>query len=82
VTIDAACNPAGARLSGLAACFTPQTIAVVGASRTGGVGASVLRNLLAGFSGRIYPVNPHATEIAGVTCHPTVAHIPRRSIWR
>jgi len=76
VTIDAACNPAGARLSGLAACFTPQTIAVVGASRTGGVGASVLRNLLAGFSGRIYPVNPHATEIAGVTCHPTVAHIP------
>jgi len=26
--------------------------------------------------GRIYPVNPHATEIAGVTCHPTVAHIP------
>ena len=76
MTIDAACRPAAPRLSGLAACFAPRTIAVVGAGRTSGVGASVLRNLLAGFSGRVYPVNPHASSIAGLACHPTVGDIP------
>jgi acetyl coenzyme A synthetase (ADP forming)-like protein len=76
VTIDAAGPSAATRLSGLAACFTPHTVAVLGAGRTGGVGASVLRNLLAGFSGRVYPVNPRASEIAGLACHAAVADIP------
>src|SRR6185369_9528315 len=76
MTTNTARVPAGPQLQGLAACFTPRTIAVVGAGRTGGIGASVLRNLLAGFSGRVYPVNPHASVIAGITCHATVADIP------
>ena len=76
MTPGAACKPASPRLSGLAACLTPRTVAVVGASRSGGVGASVLRNLLAGFSGRVYPVNPHADAIAGITCHARVADVP------
>lgn len=76
MTINAACTPAASRLTGLAACFTPRTVAVVGASRGGGVGASVMRNLLAGFSGRAYPVNPHASSIAGSPCYATVADIP------
>lgn len=71
-----ACTPSAPRLAGLAACFMPRTVAVVGAGRTAGVGASVLRNLLGSFSGRVYPVNPHAGAIAGVTCHATVADIP------
>jgi acetate---CoA ligase (ADP-forming) len=76
VTIDAACTPTVPRLPGLAACFSPRTVAVVGAGRAGGVGASVMRNLLAGFSGRVYPVNPHASSSEGITCHATLADIP------
>ena len=69
-------NPPALGRSGLAACFNPRTVAVVGAGRTTGIGASVLHNLLAGYRGRIYPVNPHASSIAGVSCHSTVASIP------
>ena len=49
----------------LAACLAPRTVAVVGAGRTGGVGAEILRNLLDRFRGRVFPVNPNATAGAG-----------------
>jgi acyl-CoA synthetase (NDP forming) len=44
--------------------------------RPGGIGHEVLRALLAGnFTGRIYPVNPHADEIARLTAYPSVQAI-------
>ena len=76
MTVNTGRTPVTPRVTGLAACFTPRTVAVVGAGRSGGVGASVMRNLQAGFSGRTYPVNPHASSIAGSTCYATVAGIP------
>lgn len=76
MTVDAVCNPAALRPSGLAACFRPRAVAVIGAGRTTGVGASILRNLLAGYRGTVFPVNPHASSIAGVACHATVAAVP------
>ncbi|MFZ5774938.1 MAG: acetate--CoA ligase family protein [Thermodesulfobacteriota bacterium] len=50
--------------------LTPQSIAVVGASRTPGkVGHDIVANLLAGgFSGRVVPVNPSASAILGLPC--------------
>ena len=51
--------------------FKPQSVAIVGASRSPGkVGYEILAGLLkAGFEGKIFPVNPTADEILGVkTC--------------
>ena len=62
----------------LKALFEPKVIAVVGASRrTEAVGYAILKNLLqTGYKGKIYPVNPKASDILGVKCIPTVAEIP------
>ncbi len=50
--------------------FEPQTIAVIGASRSPGkVGHELVANLInGGFAGRIVPVNPSATEVLGLPC--------------
>lgn len=61
--------------------LTPRSVAVVGAGRApGGVGRTVLRNLLgAGFTGRVHAVNAALTdgpaELDGVPAHPSVAAI-------
>ncbi|WP_090945538.1 GNAT family N-acetyltransferase [Nonomuraea jiangxiensis] len=58
----------------LARVLAPRSVAVIGASRNeAAVGHKVLRNLIdGGFCGPIHPVNPYATEIAGLACHATV----------
>jgi len=58
--------------------FHPASVAVVGASRQPGkVGHHLLHNMLSsGFQGRVYPVNPQASEILGQRCYPTVLAIP------
>lgn len=54
----------------LSSLLSPETIAVIGASRTAGkVGHEVLANLLSGgFQGTVVPVNPHAESILGLPC--------------
>ncbi len=66
-----------ARLS-LTPLLAPRSVAVIGAGRQpGGVGHAVLTNLVAGgFTGTVYPVNPQATTIAGVTAYPSIAAVP------
>ena len=56
----------------LEALLIPESIAVIGASRSPGkVGHEILANLVAsGFVGRIVPVNPSAGEVLGMTCFP------------
>jgi acetate---CoA ligase (ADP-forming) len=58
--------------------FEPQSIAIVGASSDPAKASGLpLRNVLQSrFSGKIYPVNPRATEISGVRCYPSVADLP------
>jgi acetyl coenzyme A synthetase (ADP forming)-like protein len=56
--------------------FSPSSIAVVGASPDPKkVGHAVLRNLLP-FPGRLYPVNPHRTEILGRPAFSSLSAIP------
>lgn len=52
----------------LPSLLAPASVAVVGATdRPGSVGATVMRNLLGGgFTGRIAPVNPRHTTVAGL----------------
>ncbi|OGQ95110.1 MAG: acyl-CoA synthetase [Deltaproteobacteria bacterium RIFOXYD12_FULL_57_12] len=54
--------------------LVPQSIAVIGASRTPGkVGHDILANLLAGgFAGPIVPVNPAADRVLDLTCYPSL----------
>lgn len=58
--------------------FHPRSVAVVGASRTStNVGHTVLKNLSdAGFTGRVFPVNPKYHTIAGNECYACVADLP------
>lgn len=56
----------------LEALLTPNSVAVVGASRTPGkVGHEVLANLIrCGFAGAIIPVNPSTESVLGRKCYP------------
>ena len=58
--------------------FEPQSIAIVGASSDPAKASGLpLRNVLQSrFSGKIYPVNPRATEISGVPCYPSITDLP------
>lgn len=50
----------------------PESVAVIGASRTlGKIGHELLANLIAGgFEGKIVPINPCADEVLGLKCYP------------
>jgi acetyltransferase len=62
----------------LEALFTPETVAVVGATdRLGTVGRTVLQNLLdPAFHGRVYPVNPHRSEVLGAKAYQSIGEVP------
>ncbi len=57
--------------------FKPGSIAVIGASREEKkVGHAVLKNLLlAGYKGKLYPVNPKAQEILGIRTYSSLKEI-------
>jgi acetyltransferase len=56
----------------------PRSIALIGASRQpNSVGYLLLENLLlGGYTGVIYPVNPHAHAIRGIRAYPSVEALP------
>ena len=58
--------------------FRPRSIAVVGASRTPGtVGYEIVHNLLSeGYTGAIYPVNPHARAVHSVPAYAAIGDVP------
>ncbi len=58
--------------------FEPASVAVVGASRTEGKGGfNIVENLLKlGYTGRIYPINPRAKNILGVTAYTSLERTP------
>ncbi|MEU5862812.1 MULTISPECIES: bifunctional acetate--CoA ligase family protein/GNAT family N-acetyltransferase [unclassified Nonomuraea] len=61
----------------IARLLAPGSVAVIGASREpGGVGQTVLRNLLAAdFTGPVYPVHRQVRAVAGVRAYPSVTAI-------
>ncbi|MDX2159810.1 MAG: bifunctional acetate--CoA ligase family protein/GNAT family N-acetyltransferase [bacterium] len=64
--------------TGLDAIFSPQNVAVVGATeRVGSVGRTILWNLISSpFGGTVYPVNPARPSILGVRAYPSLRDIP------
>jgi len=64
----------------LESLLSPQTIAVLGASRTPGkVGHEVIANLInGGYQGTIVPVNPKADQVLGRKCYHDLKDFPGR----
>jgi acetate---CoA ligase (ADP-forming) len=60
--------------------LAPQAVAVIGASRDESkIGGRVLRALQdGGYTGGIYPINPHASEINGLRAYPSARGLPER----
>ncbi len=57
--------------------FSPEGVAVVGATPNPLKGGNaILKNLLHGYRGAIFPVNPKYPEIEGLVCYPDIASIP------
>ena len=57
--------------------FNPKSVAVIGASNnTDKGGYHIIKNITAGFRGKIYPVNKSYSEILGLPCYPDLASIP------
>jgi len=64
-------------VSKLDVLLDPKSIAIIGASRSPGkVGHAIMRNLIEyGFSGDVYPINPHCDEIMGYKCYPSITSV-------
>ena len=62
----------------LDAIFSPQSVAVIGASTSPGkVGHDIFANILkGGYKGTLYPVNPNAKSILSVKAYPSLQEIP------
>ena len=57
--------------------FNPRGIAVVGATPNPLKGGNaILKNILLGYRGGIYPVNPKYGQIEGLTCYSSVGAVP------
>ncbi len=57
--------------------FKPKGVAIVGASANPSKGGHfILNNVIKGFSGGVYPVNPGYPEINGLKCYPSVLQVP------
>jgi acetyltransferase len=57
--------------------FSPDSVAVVGASPDSWYSSQLMDNLLDyGYDGTVYPVNPSRDEAWGRTCYDTIADVP------
>ncbi len=64
----------------LESLFSPESIAVIGASeQPGAVGTRLLHNLVeAGYKGKIYPINPKYETLGDVRCYANIGEIESR----
>jgi acyl-CoA synthetase (NDP forming) len=60
--------------------FEPQSVAVIGSLREAYFGGYVvIKTMLnAGFTGKIYPVNPSYNEVLGLRAYPSIKDIPEK----
>jgi acetyl coenzyme A synthetase (ADP forming)-like protein len=65
-------------MNGLNAIFSPESVAIIGASNTPGkVGHDIFANILSGhYKGTLYPVNPKTKSILSVKAYPSITEIP------
>ncbi len=57
--------------------FEPDSVAIIGASeKEGSVGESLMKNVLDGYQGEIYPVNPNRETIMEIEAFESVGEVP------
>jgi 4-hydroxybutyryl-CoA synthetase (ADP-forming) len=56
--------------------LSPQSIAVIGASEKGGVGNAIFSNIVNGYKGKIYPINPSSPTVLGIKAYKSVLDVP------
>lgn len=56
--------------------LSPQSIAVIGASEKGGVGNAIFSNIVNGYKGKIYPINPSSPTVSGIKAYKSVLDVP------
>lgn len=57
--------------------FHPDGVAIIGASDnvlTGGY--HIVRNVMGGYAGTVYPINPKYSELLGIPCYPDISSVP------
>jgi acetyltransferase len=64
----------------LSVFFSPQTVAVLGATESAdSIGRTVLWNLVTNpFGGTVFPVNPDHTSVLGIKSYPSIAAVPEK----
>ncbi len=69
---------ANAAIAAILHFLKPKAVAIIGASRdSDSIGGMLFRNVLrAGFTGQVYPINPKATEIQGVSAYKSILDCP------
>ena len=59
--------------------FSPQAIAVIGASeRVDSLGTRILRNLIGAYQGKIFPVNSFRQTVQGLVAYPSIDRVPSK----
>ena len=56
--------------------LSPQSIAVIGASERAGVGNAIFSNIVSGYKGKIYPINPSSSTVLGIKAYKSVLDVP------
>lgn len=58
--------------------FSPQSIAIVGASKNSQkLGHGILKNIIdSGFTGKVFPINPNSHRILNLKCYASVSELP------
>ena len=78
-TEELASNVFGTKAGGdLQAFFTPQNIAVIGATdKADSIGWTLVRNLISSpFGGAVFPINPKRRNVLGIKTHPRIGDVP------
>ncbi len=65
-------------MADLTPLFHPNSVAIVGASnKPDKIGNVIVRNVIdCGFAGKIYPINPKESQIAGLPCYRSLVEVP------
>jgi acetyltransferase len=73
-------QPRPAEPNRLDAIFTPNNVAVIGATeRLGSVGRTIVWNLISSpFGGAVFPINPKRSNILGIKAYPDIKSVPEQ----
>ncbi len=55
--------------------LSPKSVAIIGASERAGVGKAIFSNIVNGYKGNIYPINPSSPTVMGIPAYKSVLDV-------